>query len=166
MSITPAVSPADIAVIARLAHEIWNEHYVAIIGQAQVDYMVDKFQSTAAIDGQIRTGHEYFLLRSNDAAAKPLGYCGIRPEPAEQRMFLSKLYVLKGARGHGAGKAAVQFIEALCKARGFARLSLTVNKFNPALDIYRHLGFATVESIVSDIGGGYVMDDYRMEKSL
>ena len=44
---------------------------------------------------------------------------------------------------------------------------LTVNKYNDhTIDVYRHRGFQTVRSQVSDIGNGYVMDDYVMEKEI
>ena len=45
-------------------------------------------------------------------------------------------------------------------------LRLNVNKYNPTIDIYEHLGFRIIESEVNDIGKGYVMDDYVMEKRL
>jgi len=32
----------DLTIIADLAKDIWNEHYVPIIGQEQVNYMLDK----------------------------------------------------------------------------------------------------------------------------
>jgi len=31
---------------------------------------------------------------------------------------------------------------------------------------YQRLGFRIAADLVMDIGGGYVMDDYRMEKAL
>ena len=46
----------EIATVARLAREIWHEYYAPIIGQAQVDYMVPKFQSESAIAEQIGDG--------------------------------------------------------------------------------------------------------------
>jgi hypothetical protein len=60
-------SKKDIAEVARLAHEIWNEHYVSIIGQAQVDYMVKNFQSASAIAVQIAGGYEYYLILHDGA---------------------------------------------------------------------------------------------------
>ena len=33
-------SPEQIAAVTRLAREIWQEHYLPIIGQAQVEYML------------------------------------------------------------------------------------------------------------------------------
>ena len=35
--------------IARLAQEIWHEHYKPIIGEQQVAYMLEKFQSADQI---------------------------------------------------------------------------------------------------------------------
>lgn len=159
----PVVSPADAAVVARLANEIWYEHYVPIIGREQVDYMVPRFQSQAAVLAQIGKGLQYFLIRMDGQAC---GYLAIEPQPAERRMFLSKLYVLKSARQHGLGRRALGFIEARAVAAGLDTLWLTVNKFNPALHAYERLGFVNVAAVVADIGGGYVMDDYRLEKSL
>jgi ribosomal protein S18 acetylase RimI-like enzyme len=46
-------------------------------------------------------------------------------------------------------------------------LILQVNKRNEkAIKLYRRAGFAVREEIVVDIGGGFVMDDYVMEKRL
>jgi ribosomal protein S18 acetylase RimI-like enzyme len=44
---------------------------------------------------------------------------------------------------------------------------LAVNKRNTAaIGSYRKYGFVVRESIVDDIGHGFVMDDYVMEKKL
>ena len=48
-----------------------------------------------------------------------------------------------------------------CKA-----IYLTVNKYNPSYQIYRHLGVEAIDSVVTDIGEGYVMDDYIMQRKL
>jgi diamine N-acetyltransferase len=159
----PVVSPADAAVVARLAAEIWYEHYIPIIGREQVDYMVPRFQSEAAVLGQIGKGLQYFLILED---GQPSGYLAIEPQPDERRMFLSKLYLLKSARQHGLARRALAFIEAQCRAAGLETLWLTVNKINPALHAYERLGFVKVADVVTDIGGGYVMDDYRLEKAL
>ena len=47
--ITAAAGPRDIALIAGLARQIWTEHYTPIIGAAQVEYMLGRFQSQSAI---------------------------------------------------------------------------------------------------------------------
>lgn len=38
-------SDDKICQLEKLAKEIWNQHFVPIIGQDQVDYMLNKFQS-------------------------------------------------------------------------------------------------------------------------
>ena len=56
-----------------------------------------------------------------------------------------------------------KFIE-ICKLRGLDKIWLTCNKNNTkTLDIYKHLGFEIVREEVTDIGEGYVMDDYVLE---
>lgn len=163
VGIAAVESPADVAAVAWLAHEIWYEHYVPIIGRVQVDYMVPRFQSTTAIAAQQARGLRYYLLRSGETA---VGYFAIEPQPAAGRMFLSKLYLLKDWRGHGFSRQAIDFIQAECRREHLPLLSLTVNKFNPAVRAYEGLGFVNVADVVTDIGSGFVMDDYQMEKTV
>jgi diamine N-acetyltransferase len=159
-------TPAQLATVAALAHEIWYEFYLPLIGRAQVDYMVAKFQSVAAMTQQIETErYEYFLVR-REAQPEPIGYCALQPQPEHGRLFISKFYLLARARGSGTGRACMEFIEQLACERGLGLLWLTVNKGNPTVAAYERLGFHITADLVMDIGGGFVMDDYRMEKQL
>lgn len=164
----PVTTPQQLDVVAGLAHEIWYEYYVPLIGRAQVDYMVSKFQSSGAMAGQMREGYEYFVIQQgpNERAGRPIGYCAVQPQSAQNSLFLSKLYLLRDARGAGTGRECMEFIEQLARRRGLTLLWLTVNKGNPAVKAYERLGFRIAADLVMDIGGGFVMDDYRMEKSL
>jgi ribosomal protein S18 acetylase RimI-like enzyme len=163
IEITAVQDRQAIDIAARLAHEIWRQHYVPIIGREQVDYMVAKFQSPAAIEQQIAQGQEYFLLK---LAGTAQGYFAVERQAAQQKLFLSKLYVREAARGQGLARNALDFMESLCRSSGLTCIWLTVNKHNPALGTYGQLGFKNLAAIVTDIGGGYVMDDYRLEKQL
>jgi GNAT superfamily N-acetyltransferase len=154
---------SEIENVAGLAREIWYEHYVPIIGRAQVDYMVPKFQSAPAIAEQLAGGFEYFLIALNGMHA---GYFAIRRQPAEQSLFISKLYVRKDMRGRGLARHALGFIDSLCRQSALKIMWLTVNKANPAVDAYGQLGFKNIADVVADIGNGFVMDDYRMEKAV
>jgi ribosomal protein S18 acetylase RimI-like enzyme len=158
-----AVSRPQLEAIASLARTIWYEHYVPIIGRAQVDYMVAKYQSFAAMQEQVDNGYEYFLVRRDSADA---GYLALREEPADDAVFISKLYLRRDARGSGTGRTCLEFIQGLARQRGLRLLWLTVNKANPAVTAYERLGFAITDAIVMDIGNGFVMDDFRMEKRL
>ena len=152
---------AQVATVADLAREIWQEHYAAIIGQAQVDYMLDNFQSAAAIAQQMRQGYRYFMVMDGE---QPAGYIALVADAAAGSMLLSKIYVRRAGRGRGLGRLALAFAEEQCRQGGCRVLWLTVNKHNPTLDWYRRRGFVCTEELVQDIGGGFVMDDYRMEK--
>jgi diamine N-acetyltransferase len=163
LQFVPVRSQTEIAAVASLAHEIWYEFYVPLIGRAQVDYMVSKFQSAAAMAMQIRDGYEYFLVQRD---AGNIGYCALRENTAERALFISKFYLHRDVRGSGTGRACMEFIEGLARRRGLALLWLTVNKGNPSVNAYKRLGFHIAADLVMDIGAGFVMDDYRMEKPL
>ena len=154
----------QIAILAKLAREIWLEHYVPIIGQAQVDYMLETFQSEAAISAQIAGGQEYYLL---EAEGDPVGYLGLAPDTVDSAMMVSKIYVSSDRRGDGFGRKMLDFVEDLCRERQISTLWLTVNKNNiDAINWYKRMGFSNAGPVVQDIGGGFVMDDYCMEKRI
>lgn len=157
----PEITTEDqIAEVAALAREIWTGHYTPIIGSAQVEYMLDRFQSPAAIAGQIRTGCRYFLIKDGP---RSVGYLAVQPKGDE--LFLSKIYVLAAMRRKGFGKKAVGFAESLARENGFRKITLTVNKFNNGtIRVYEKIGFKNLGSVIQDIGNGFVMDDYKMEK--
>jgi GNAT superfamily N-acetyltransferase len=163
LEFVPVQTPEELQAVADLAREIWYEYYVPIVGRAQVDYMVDKFQTPEAMAGQIDSGYEYFLVRKLQS---DIGYFAVQPQPEDHRLFLSKLYLLDRHRGGGTGRACIEFIERLGRERGLDLLWLTVNKDNPSVKAYQRLGFNIAAEVVADIGAGFVMDDYRMEKSV
>lgn len=146
-----------------LAKEIWNQHYVQIIGQDQVDYMLDKFQSESAIDTQIKQeGYQYYQVYHQRIL---VGYFSFKLKGTE--LFLSKIYLTLNQRGKGLGKEMLQFIISKAVELGCEKVRLTVNKYNSkSIEAYERSGFTKIDSVVMDIGGGYVMDDFVMEKSV
>jgi len=155
--------PGRIRTVVRLADEIWNEHYLSIIGKNQVDYMLGRFQSGPSIAGQLEDGAEYYLLKNG---RRYVGYLAIVPDRTDGTMKLDKFYLRKSERGRGFGRIAIGFVEGICRKYGIRRIWLTVNRHNPSVNVYKKLGFRRVCDVVTDIGEGYVMDDYRMEKVL
>ena len=154
-----ARTDAEIQNIANLAEEIWHEHFTDIIGEKQVNYMVDRFQSYPALKGQIEEGYEYYQLFSGHTMA---GYSGIHAE--DGALFLSKLYINKSFRGQHLSTLAFQFLKDLCKERGLTRIWLTCNKHNRnTLAVYDHWGFHIIREQKADIGNGFYMDDYVLE---
>lgn len=153
-----------IPVVETLAHSIWREYFVPIIGSPQVEYMLEKFQSRQAILNQIeKDGFIYYLLE--DKNGNRVGYFAVVPQQKE--LFLSKLYVTAENRGKGYGRCALEFIETLARDNGLSNITLTVNKNNTgSINAYKKLGFVITNSLVTDIGNGFVMDDYKMEKPI
>lgn len=150
--------------VVNLAREIWSDHYVPIIGQEQVDYMLGKFQSEEAIATQIADGYEYYTVSHN---GKNAGYMTIVPDTDADMLMLSKIYVLRAYRGQGFGRSMLEFAENVCQQRRISKLWLTVNRNNThSIAWYTRMGFKNIEATIQDIGGGFVMDDYRMEKTV
>ncbi len=160
----PVISNDQIAETARLARDIWQEHYVSIIGQEQVDYMLEKFQSEQAIAEQIAEGYEYYIILHNGKSA---GYLAVVQNLRESTLLIGKIYVKKSERGKGLGKEMLVFTEDICRKRGLKTIWLTVNKNNKrSIAWYSQMGFINAGPTLQDIGGGFVMDDFRMEKTI
>ncbi|HXX54237.1 MAG TPA: GNAT family N-acetyltransferase [Thermodesulfovibrionales bacterium] len=152
----------QIALVESLAQEIWTEHYIPIIGRAQVEFMLARFQSKESIADQIRDGFLYFLIEEDHQF---IGYIGVLPQ--RDQLFLSKIYIKSSERGKGFGKTAVQFIENLAKEKRLKKIVLTVNKNNKvAIKAYAKLGFKNIGSLIQEIGNGFIMDDYKLEKTV
>lgn len=148
--------------IETLARHIWTAHYTPIIGPEQVAYMLEKFQSKQAMLAQIGEGYQYYTLRYEEELA---GYLSIQPRG--EVLFLSKIYLHAHFRGKGLGRKGLDFVEETARKWGKKSIKLTVNKHNTeSIAAYEKCGFRKVESVVMDIGGGFVMDDFVMEKNL
>lgn len=151
------LSDEQIKNTALLADQIWHQHFIGIIPEGQIDYMIEKFQSYRAIKAQLSDGYEYYGFFIDGVQA---GYFGICEKP-DNTLFLSKLYLKSEYRGNGYASKAFEFIKNKGRENGNTMVWLTVNKHNdPAIEVYRHWGMKIIRSEVTDIGNGYVMDDY------
>ena len=147
----------DTELTAELAKEIWNQHFVPLIGQGQVDYMLEHFQSESAMAKQIESGYEYYQFMLDKTA---IGYFAICPEE-DNTLFLSKLYLKQECRGRGYARQAFEYIKDIATSNGNTMVWLTVNKHNDnTISVYKKFGMKIIRSQVTDIGNGYVMDDY------
>ena len=148
----------ELRCVAKLAEKIWNECFQGIISQWQIDYMVEKFQSLEAMCGQIENqNYQYFAVRDGGELC---GYMAVKPEE-DDRFFLSKLYLRADKRGQGIARVMLERVFEEARNSGKKSVYLTVNKHNDrAVAVYRKVGFQLSDSVVTDIGGGYVMDDY------
>ena len=146
-----------------LAKEIWKECFSDIISDQQINYMLSNFQSIESIKEQINNqGFYYYMFKHRE---EKVGYMGFAPK--KDSLFLSKLYVKESARGKGYARKAFNYICEFCDKFNLNKITLTVNKLNKhAIDVYLKMGFQIINDEIKDIGGGFVMDDYIMEKYL
>lgn len=153
--------------LAELASTIWNEYWPALIGQAQTDYMIEQFQSLPAIKRDMaENAYEYWFVHAGDDD-RIVGFTGGHNEPETNRFFISKIYLKAAERGKHFASDVIAFYENLCHERGFGAMYLTVNKGNElGVRAYKGKGFETIEAVETDIGQGFIMDDYIMEKKV
>jgi diamine N-acetyltransferase len=169
-----ALTAADFATLARLADAIWREHYIRIISNAQIDYMLAGRYTPEKLHLYLDADDRWLMLLRIDipTASRAVGYCSyaLTENPGEMKpgeMKLEQLYLLPELHGKGLGRLMLRHVEEQARARGRSTLVLQTNKRNTnAIAFYRKAGFAVREEAVFDIGNGFVMDDYVMEKVL
>jgi ribosomal protein S18 acetylase RimI-like enzyme len=164
MVTTKTVTESDIATVGVLAQEIWRGYYPGIITTEQIDYMLARMYAPEVIRDELAAGTVWeLILRNNEA----VGYLSYEYEAASIRVKLGKLYVLPALHGHGIGRQMLDHVKARAARLGGGHVYLTVNKQNTrALRAYHAAGFQIAEAVVTDIGGGFVMDDFVMRCDL
>jgi diamine N-acetyltransferase len=155
-------SVEDIPLIRELTNKVWPQTYAVILSAAQIEYMLEMMYSGQSLQKQISGGAEFIIVYEDGVAVGFASYQEIKPAVYK----LHKLYVLPSQQGKGTGRYVIGHILQTIKEKGAATLQLQVNKHNKAKDFYEKNGFTVLEEIKLDIGGGYIMDDYVMEKKV
>lgn len=156
-------TPAGHDEISRLAKTIWHEHYTPLIGAAQVEYMLERGYTPIALAREQAAGARLLLAHEYGQA---VGFAGWSPDADDPvHAWLDRLYVLDSARGRGVASALIARIVDDLATRD--QLSLRVNRHNSgSIRAYERLGFRILHTDVKDIGDGFVMDDYIMQRTL
>jgi ribosomal protein S18 acetylase RimI-like enzyme len=130
-------------------------------------------EGASANDTSASAGNADTVSSSEGATFTPsaygniMGFTGGHVDEATGRFFISKIYLLPEARGRGYCSRVIEFYTELCLERGLSAMYLTVNKNNKlGLRAYRGNGFYVAEEVVLEIGDGFVMDDYIMQKDV
>jgi len=165
---TPQILPAtedDLPAIARLAGVIWRAHYPGIISIEQIDYMLAKMYALEALREEIsRRAIRYERMLVGEELA---GFASHGPTEQPKIFKLHKLYLHPSWHHRGLGSLLLRHCKQEVRKLGAERLVLTVNKRNTkAITAYQRNGFAITDSVVVDIGDGFVMDDFVMAKEL
>ena len=159
------VEAADIDALAVLAREIWHAHYAAIISLAQIEYMLEQRYAPAILRRELRL--EGLWWDKLVAGGKMAGFASYYLTGVPGEMKIDKLYVHPLYQRRGYGKAMIERAHQVALVRGCDRLVLAVNRNNAiAIAAYLKHGFRVAGAAVKDIGGGFVMDDYLMERTV
>jgi ribosomal protein S18 acetylase RimI-like enzyme len=155
----------DLDAVAALARAIWRKHYPGIITPEQIEYMLDRGYSRAALRRFITEKGAGLDLAHVDG--RLAGFSAYHRGDDRGELKLDKLYVHQDFHRRGVGRRLIEAAATAARAQHRATVILSVNKNNAqAINAYLRNGFVVREAVVVDIGGGFVMDDYIMAKRL
>jgi diamine N-acetyltransferase len=150
--------------IASLAAVIWRMHYPGIISQDQIEYMLARMYDVDVMRRELESGVTYDQLVIE---GQLIGFAAYGSTDVRSELKLHKLYIHPDFQRQGLGAMLLAHVEDAAREQNFEIVVLAVNKRNTnAIAAYRKHGFAIRDSIIVDIGGGFVMDDYIMAKTV
>lgn len=167
-----------------MAEIVFRHTYRDILSSGQMEYMMEWMYSLPNLRRQLEEGHVYHVAYDGE---RPCGYVSVQqenptmeqtrpphqnpdaPNPENEAAMplyhLQKIYVLPTEQGKGLGRilfqTAVDFVREQAPQLP-ARIELNVNRHNPAVSFYKHLGMSVVRQGDFPIGKGFYMNDYIM----
>lgn len=154
----------DIPLIHGMAEVVFRRTYAEILSPEQMEYMMDWMYSEEHLREQMDSGHQYFLAFCGEV---PAGYVSVQPEDApeaggRQVFHLQKLYVMPEFQGRGLGRTLFDRAVSSIAPCAPCRIELNVNRNNPAVKFYEHIGMRRLRQGDFPIGQGFYMNDYIM----
>ncbi|WP_442589731.1 N-acetyltransferase family protein [Pedobacter sp. AW31-3R] len=154
----------DLSIVREIGTTTYGPTYTHLLGQEQVDYMLSKFYTPAALLSQFIDGHTFLIAGDG---TRDMAFASYSITDHENRIVkLHKLYVLPSAHGKGLGKFLINEVANKAREEGGKALQLNVNRYNKAKDFYEKAGFTIKETVDIEIGNGFFMNDYVMELPL
>lgn len=158
-----SVTPPDVPAISALAREIWQATYPGIITQEQIDFMLEQRYGHERLYDDLEDAHKW--LDQAFLGDRRVGFAFSEIYKGEFK--LDKLYIHPDVQRQGVGGQMIENVANRARKLGHPFVILAVNKRNEkAIGSYKKYGFVVRESVVDDIGRGFVMDDFIMEKKL
>jgi GNAT superfamily N-acetyltransferase len=158
------VAKSQLEIIQDLAKAIWPDAYGAILSKEQLEFMMEMMYSLDSLENQLKNNNVFLLVKEENEF---LGFASYELNfNNSNKTKIHKLYILPTIQGKGVGKNLIFYIQEIAKKGNNSALILNVNKYNKAKDFYLHNQFEITDSLVVDIGNGYVMDDFVMEKKI
>ncbi|WP_332453165.1 GNAT family N-acetyltransferase [Chryseobacterium aquaticum] len=156
----------DIPLVQDLAKRSWENAYAEILSQEQMHYMLTTMYSEAQLLEHLQHPNYHYYLVFDEVLNSFDGFLGYENHYEENTTKLHRIYLVPESKGKGLGKKTLEFLNEKVKESGDNRVILNVNKHNSAKNFYESQGYKIYDDGVFDIGNGFVMDDYLMEKML
>ena len=163
--VMPVATEKQISEIETTANNVWHNYYKDIFSKEQISYMLEKYQSKAALKKQIEDRNIYYMLLVDGQLA---GYLCFKNHG--DHIFISRLYIKAEFRRQGLARRSISLFDNMVKGEEFSsikKLCLHVERKNSfAINVYEHLGFQKIKAVDTDIGNGFVCSDYVMERTI
>lgn len=161
----------DFDQIRDIAFKTWPSTFNSILSRDQIKYMLEMMYSKESLDEQVsKLNHKFLIatLNSNPIDdSLSIGYASYQNNcNGKEKTKIHKLYILPQYQSFGAGRFLVDKICNLALESKNNIVELNVNRYNPSVGFYRHIGFHIKAEVSIPIGNGFFMDDYIMEKKL
>ncbi|MVM32682.1 GNAT family N-acetyltransferase [Spirosoma sp. HMF4905] len=166
ISITQATEQ-DLPLIRDIAYQTWPNTFGEILSPNQISYMLEMMYSLGSLNAQINEKKHVFLLAKDTDSDEYLGYVSYELDYTGQSLTkIHKIYLLPASQGKGVGRLLIDQVASIAIRNNNTRLGLNVNRYNKAIQFYERMGFLVVGKEDIDIGDGFLMEDFVMEKPL
>lgn len=163
--VMPVATEKQILQIEEAAGHVWHNYYKDIMSPEQIEYMLKKFQSKEAVKKQMSEGYIYYMLLADNHLA---GYLCVLLQ--NDSLLIDKLFIKAEYRRQGLAKKVMAHLDNIFTKPdlGFTHIqkmrALIERNNHFALNVYEHLGFVKLRPVDTDIGEGFVCQDYLMER--
>lgn len=155
-------SASDIDLIRSLSQHVWPHTYANLLPLPQIHYMQETMYSAHALRRQMDERQQFIIVYN---AGVPVGFASY--SELENSVYkLHKIYILPVHQGRGMGRFVVQQVINDILPKGATALQLNINRNHTAINFYEKLGFEAIRAEDTDIGNGYFLNDFVMEKKL
>ena len=164
IAIVPVIRE-QLARLSELAPRIWQYAYTGILSPEQISYMLEMMYAVPVLEKEFDNGVKFRFITADQV---PCGFIACYEYGNEHNTIkLDKLYLDPEYHKLGIGSQVIRYVVDSAREAGYDRVILNVNKNNQrAIRAYKRNGFKVRESVKNDIGNGFFMDDYVMEKKL
>lgn len=154
---------ADFSSIIEIAYKTWPKTYGEILSAAQLEFMLRLFYNEQALEQNKSNGQHFLIVFEGKNA---IAFASYENNYADKTTHIHKIYVLPELHKRGIGKRLLNEIEKRATGFGDQLLSLNVNRFNNARYFYEKNGFEILREVDIEIGNGYLMQDFIMQKAI